>query len=67
MSSGVNQACVAALAPRGLAWQCFYAWATLPFIKARVFVVNPMYDLWQLENVVVPPGTCLTLVASLTS
>ena len=49
VSGGVNGDCVAAAA-RGEAWRCFMAQYTLPHIRTPYFIVNSLYDAWQVRK-----------------
>jgi len=57
-SHGVNQKCVAAHAPRfadkSKTWPCMFAQYTYPFIKANMYILNPLADSWQLVFVAAP-------------
>lgn len=46
-SSGLNEDCIHAQ-KRKKRWRCFFAQYSLPFVKSRLFVVNSLYDSWQL-------------------
>eukprot|EP00694_Reclinomonas_americana_P007695 EC799033.1.p1 GENE.EC799033.1~~EC799033.1.p1 ORF type:complete len:193 (+),score=57.28 EC799033.1:67-579(+) len=37
--------------PAGEAWQCFWAEFSLPLTKSPVFVINSLYDAWQMGNI----------------
>jgi len=50
-SSGVNQDCIAAYAPKGDTSPCFFAQYTSQYIKAPFFPLQSVYDAWQLDNV----------------
>lgn len=47
----VNEACVAAL-PAEDGWKCFYAPYSASFVQAPLFIVNPLFDTWQIANIV---------------
>ena len=49
-TDGVNQKCVNKMAPKDL-WKCIFPQYFLPFVKSPLYMVNPMYDSWQLAHV----------------
>jgi len=53
VTAGLNQECVEQT-PLQLRWRCFFAEHTYPHIHTPLFVINSMYDSWQLGNVVAP-------------
>ena len=46
-SSGLNHACIRAQ-NRKLKWRCFFPQYSLPFVSSSLFLVNSLYDSWQL-------------------
>lgn len=46
-STGLNQACLRAQ-KRGQEWRCFFPQYSIPFVTSQVFLVNALYDLWQI-------------------
>lgn len=50
-SAGTNQACVAHYAPLGTPELCIFAQYVLPFIQSRFFIMQNLYDSWQLHNI----------------
>ena len=50
-SAGTNQACIAHYGPRGEPWRCIFAEYVVPFIQSRLFVMQNLYDSWQLKNI----------------
>ncbi|XP_022792436.1 pectin acetylesterase 7-like [Stylophora pistillata] len=49
-SSGLNQDCIRTQ-KRKQKWRCFFAQYSLPYVRSRLFVVNALYDSWQLAIV----------------
>lgn len=49
-TDGVPQHCVENMSGKKL-WKCIFPQYFLPFVKSRLFVVNPLYDSWQLGNI----------------
>jgi hypothetical protein len=39
-------------------WQCFMAQYTVLHMRTPVFVLNSLYDSWQLDIVLLLPSTC---------
>jgi len=50
-SGGTNSACVTALRPSGEDWKCIFAQYVAPFIKSELFVMQNLYDSWQINNI----------------
>eukprot|EP00040_Diaphanoeca_grandis_P004443 m.28756 g.28756 ORF g.28756 m.28756 type:complete len:529 (-) comp15978_c0_seq1:92-1678(-) len=50
-TGGTNQACVAALKPTGDDWKCIFAEYVAPYIKSEMFVMQNLYDSWQINNI----------------
>ena len=48
-SEGVNRDCIESNEIDG--WQCFMAQYTYPYIQTPIFVLNSLYDTWQLGNI----------------
>ena len=46
-SSGLNHACIRAQ-KRKQKWRCFFPQYSLPFVSSSLFIVNSLYDAWQL-------------------
>lgn len=46
-STGLNHACLRAQ-ERQQKWRCFFPQYSIPFVTSPIFIVNPLYDLWQL-------------------
>ena len=46
---GANQDCIKA--NRGSEWQCFFAQYTSYHIKTPIFPLQPIYDSWQIGNI----------------
>lgn len=53
-SGGTNAKCLAAQAP-GEAWKCLMAQYIAPHIVTPLFVMNSLYDAWQMSNVLNTP------------
>lgn len=49
-TNGVPQKCVDNMSGKEL-WKCIFPQYFLPFVKSRMFIVNPLYDSWQLGHV----------------
>jgi len=49
-TDGVPQHCVKNTSGKKL-WKCIFPQYFLRFVKSRLFVVNPLYDSWQLGNI----------------
>ena len=49
-TDGVPQHCVKNTSGRKL-WKCIFPQYFLRFVKSSLFVVNPLYDSWQLGNI----------------
>lgn len=47
---GVNQKCVE-FYPLEEKWKCFFAEYTMPFIESPLFILQSIYDIWQIYNV----------------
>ena len=45
------QACIAHYTPLGTPELCIFAQYVLPFITSRFFVMQNLYDSWQLKNI----------------
>ena len=56
-TGGTNQGCVTALKPSGEDWKCIFAQYVAPFIKSEIFVMQNLYDSWQINNVTTPTPT----------
>ena len=61
-STSLNRACVRAQR-HDEKWRCFFPECSIPFDKTAIFVVSPLYDLWQIayfHNVpcILKPKTC---------
>ncbi|XP_042511541.1 pectin acetylesterase 5-like [Macadamia integrifolia] len=46
----LNKDCISRMEPS----QCFFPQEFIKNIKTPVFLVNPAYDLWQIQNILVP-------------
>ena len=49
-SRGVNQECVTKM-KRKDSWKCLFPQYLLPHVRSPLFIVNPLYDSWQLGNI----------------
>lgn len=49
-TDGVPRHCVKNTSGKKL-WKCIFPQYFLPFVKSSLFVVNPLYDSWQLGNI----------------
>ena len=49
-TDGVPQKCVEEMPGKDL-WKCIFPQYFLPFIKSKMFIVNPLYDSWQLQHI----------------
>ena len=49
-TDGVPRHCVKHTSGKKL-WKCIFPQYFLPFVKSSLFVVNPLYDSWQLGNI----------------
>jgi len=54
-SGGTNQACVAHYLPKGQEWKCIFAQYVLPFVRSRLFIMQTLYDSWQMHNILELP------------
>lgn len=52
-SAGTNQACLDHYGPLGEPWKCVFAEYVLQFIQSPLFVMQNLYDSWQLNNILV--------------
>ena len=50
-SSGTNQACVDAKKASGEDWKCIFAEHVTPYIQSEMFVMQNLYDSWQINNI----------------
>ncbi|KAJ4971295.1 hypothetical protein NE237_004394 [Protea cynaroides] len=50
VAKSLNKDCVSRMEPS----QCFFPQQIVKNIKTPVFLVNPAYDFWQIQNVLVP-------------
>jgi len=50
-SSGTNQACVDFYKKTGEDWKCIFAQYVAPFITSELFVMQNLYDSWQINNI----------------
>ena len=50
-SGGTNQACVKARRATGDDWRCIFAQYAAPHIKSELFVMQNLYDSWQVNNI----------------
>lgn len=48
-TGGTNQACVAARKPTGDDWRCIFAEYASPYIRSELFVMQNLYDSWQVR------------------
>ena len=46
-NSSLNQACLGAQELKQ-EWRCLFPQYSIPFVDSPVFLVNPLYDLWQI-------------------
>ena len=49
-TDGVPQKCVDKMPGKDL-WKCIFPQYFLSFVKSKVFIVNPLYDSWQLKHI----------------
>ena len=49
-TSGVNQACVSKMSAKDL-WKCIFPQYFLKFVQTPLYMVNPIFDSWQLANI----------------
>ena len=49
-TDGVPQKCVDEMPGKDL-WKCIFPQYFLPFVKSKMFIVNPLYDSWQLQHI----------------
>ena len=68
-STGLNRACLNAQ-KLDEKWRCFFPEYSIPFVKSAIFVVNPLYDSWQIAYFhsvpcILEPKTCNTTELSL--
>eukprot|EP00929_Paragymnodinium_shiwhaense_P065018 TRINITY_DN32637_c0_g1_i1.p1 TRINITY_DN32637_c0_g1~~TRINITY_DN32637_c0_g1_i1.p1 ORF type:complete len:433 (+),score=79.19 TRINITY_DN32637_c0_g1_i1:96-1394(+) len=50
-AGATNQACVEHYSASNEEWKCVFAQYVLPFIKSRIFIMQTLYDSWQLTNI----------------
>lgn len=50
-TGGTNQACVADKKASGEDWKCIFAEHVTPYIKSEMFVMQNLYDSWQVNNI----------------
>lgn len=50
-SGGTNQDCIAHYTPLGTPEKCIFAQYVFPFIKSSIFVMQNLYDSWQVNNI----------------
>ena len=48
---GVNKKCIEFYEKTGEEWKCFFAEYTVPFIESPIFALQPIYDVWQIDNI----------------
>lgn len=46
-SKQLNRACTRAQ-KRDQKWRCFFPQYSIPFVTSKIFLLNPLYDLWQI-------------------
>ena len=46
-SKQLNRACTRAQ-KRNQKWRCFFPQYSIPFVTSKIFLLNPLYDLWQI-------------------
>lgn len=49
-TDGVPQKCVEKMPGKDL-WKCIFPQYFLRYVKSKIFIVNPLYDSWQLGNI----------------
>lgn len=49
-TDGVPQKCVKKMPGKDL-WKCIFPQYFLSFVKTKMFIVNPLYDSWQLQHI----------------
>lgn len=49
-TDGVPQRCVKKMPGKDL-WKCIFPQYFLSFVKTKTFIVNPLYDSWQLQHI----------------
>lgn len=50
-SGGTNQACVEHYTKQGTPEKCIFAEYVFPFIKSDIFIMQNLYDSWQINNI----------------
>jgi len=55
VDEALNEGCFQAYAPADR-WRCFFTPYSLSFVKTDYFLINSMYDTWQMLNIIAPPG-----------
>jgi len=50
-TGGTNQACVEDKAKTGEDWKCIFAEYVAPYIKSELYVMQNLYDSWQINNI----------------
>ena len=48
---GTNQDCIAAYSQAGEEWKCIFTQYVAPFIRSELFVMQTLYDGWQIDNI----------------
>ena len=48
---GVNKKCIEFYEKTGEEWKCFFAEYTVNFIESPIFALQPIYDSWQIDNI----------------
>ena len=50
-TAAINQDCIKHYTALGEPWRCVFAQNVLPFIKSRLFVMQNLFDSWQMANI----------------
>ena len=55
-TASLDQSCLAHYTPQMVPWKCMFGQHALPFIDTPVFVLQTMYDSWQMHQILVHEG-----------
>eukprot|EP00947_MAST-08B_sp_MAST-8B-sp1_P005992 g5992.t1 len=50
-TAAINQDCIKHYTALGEPWRCVFAQNVLPFIKSRLFMMQNLFDSWQMANI----------------
>ena len=56
VTASLDQSCLAHYAPQMVPWKCMFAQYVLPFVETPVFMLQTIYDSWQMEQILVHEG-----------